>query len=145
MSNEETKGKLVDGAIVAAKATTLAVVSFFGMSQGVVHTGTIPRPIRMWRNQRAKRRSQDEQLAAELRERDNLRACIARGSFRYRGFQIQCAPHDAPGPLDHTQWAFHPTDVADWEWQGHYSTAEECMRQIDEASAAVALNEQRPG
>jgi hypothetical protein len=128
---EETKGKLVDGAIVAAKATALAAVTFFGMSRGAVHTGTIPRPVNMWRNQRAKRLSQDEQLAAEHRELANLRACIARGSFRYHGFQIQCAPHDASGPLDHTRWAFHPTDAADWEWQGHYSTAEECMRQID--------------
>jgi hypothetical protein len=133
---EETKGKLVDSAIVAAKSAALiglsAVAATAAPHQGVRVVGAIvPRPINMWRNQRAKRRAQDEQLAAEHRERDNLRACIARGSFRYRGFQIQCAPHDAPGPLDHTRWAFHPTDVADWEWQGHYSTAEECMRQID--------------
>jgi hypothetical protein len=132
MSNEETKGKLVDGAIVAAKSAAMISVSLIANTFGSRVTGAIvPRPINMWRNQRAKRLSQDEQLAAEHRGRDNLRACIARGSFRYRGFQIQCAPHDAPGPLDHTRWAFHPTDAADWEWQGHYSTAEECMRLID--------------
>jgi hypothetical protein len=72
---------------------------------------TIPRPINMWRNQRALRRS-----------RENLRECIASGSFTYRAYEAQISE-------DHTQWTFGLIGKGRWR---SADTAEECMSRIDE-------------
>jgi hypothetical protein len=110
--DNETKGKLVDGAIVTAKTTAMLLLSgALGHSGG---GGIFPRPINMWRNQRAQR---------EYREQ--LRKCIASGAFRYRGYQVEIAEQSG----DQKRWGFCVIGADDW--QDYRDSAEECMRQID--------------
>jgi hypothetical protein len=124
--DDETKGKLVDGAIVAAKSAGYIGVSLIAAgiagSIGRPHHGVqmmrvlVPRPINMWRNQRSKR------AAEEL-----MRQCIADGCFSYRGkYRVRYSEQNA-------RWEYgevDPTDNKMW-LDGYEAAAEECMRQID--------------
>jgi hypothetical protein len=130
--DDVTKGKLIDGAVVAAKAT--AVIGAQVLIGGALaslhpHAGarhfvrmTIPRPINMWRNQRNKR-AREETLAA----------CIADGHFTYGDYHIT-----NNGGIG---WAFIPLNaipsdkkgppINGGKWSEYFTTAEDCMRAID--------------
>jgi hypothetical protein len=55
--DKDTKNKLVDGAMVAAKITGMMGISILatGLGGGRVVGAIIPRPINMWKNQRRSR------------------------------------------------------------------------------------------
>jgi hypothetical protein len=132
--DDATKGKLIDGAIVTARATALiggqvavaAVLSALHPAAGASHfvRVAIPRPINMWRNQRARRAG-----------REHLAVCIADGHFSYGKFHISS---------NENGWAFIPLDAIPPDrkgppinggvWSDDYPSAEECMRQIDKLS-----------
>jgi hypothetical protein len=123
------KGKLVDGAIVAAKTAGYLGLNFLAMglaphnSHSVIMRMTIPRPINMWRNQRTKRA-----------HGDNLGACIAAGQFSYGGYHISVGRNGKT-------WAFIPLNaippngvgapINGGAWSDDYTSAEDCMRAID--------------
>jgi hypothetical protein len=129
--NEETKGKLVDGAIVAAKATALiggqvllaGVASAIHPAHGVrtMMRVAIPRPINMWKNQRAQRAAEEERAAI-----------IADGCFRYRDkYRVRFSSQNA-------RWEWGEVDPADGKmWlDGQGADAKDCMRQIDKLVAS---------
>jgi hypothetical protein len=113
--DNETKGKLIDTAIVTAKIGWCLTITGLMGGRGAL----LPRPVNMWRNQRASREYNEKVLSA-----------VASGSFRYCGYQAIQSENG-------TRWAFYK--IGEDHLLSYTGSGEECIRQIDRLIAGKTI------